>query len=297
MGVTVFMDDGYFSYLSIVNQCSGMPVVTDVSAEDYLRFAKSDLDAGTKHGLINAMGNAKRSLHLMIDTILQNYGLLAYGRRRSFPGKLRLMDDVGLIALNVFRKLNVGRNIMEHEYQSPDPELVQDFVDVCNLLLLAIERLGQDLPYRSIVGLRETGEHMYLVVEPMLGRLDFRPLLAPTVNVTEVFGSEVEYVSTIFREGDRVPDAKAVGDVVRSIELRPSNEAQWIPIVRLLVEIGNDRSDYRVTRVDDGWATVWSSISFPVEGAHGKALAELIGELNSKGIQAADKSGHSQKAD
>jgi hypothetical protein len=278
MALTTFMSDGPFSYLSFVGQSTGLPVETDVTAEDYLAFAKSDYGQGTKHGLINAMSNAKRSLHLMVDTILQNYGLLAHNRRLSFPGKLELMDDVDLIALNVFRKLNVERNAMEHEYRSPDSGRVQDFIDVCNLLLLAIERLGQELPYFSIVGLRDTGEHMYLVLEPMLGRLDFFSLNEPTINSAEVFGDKCDYVSTIFRKGERLPDAQAVGEIERSINLQLKDKDQWTPMLRQLVGLSNKRSAERRTKIHDDFATVWTSISFPMEGAQRKALADLLGD-------------------
>ncbi|WP_157184643.1 hypothetical protein [Nocardia niigatensis] len=278
MAVTIFLESGPFTYISIMNQCSGVPVTSAVTAEEYLRFAKSDLEMGTTHGLINAMGNAKRSLHLMIDTVLQSYGLLAQGKRRSFPDKLRLMDDVGLIALNVFRKLNVERNVMEHEYMVPDLDRVQDFVDVCHLLLLATERLGQDLPYRSIVGLRSTGEHMLLELEPMAGTVNFRPLLTPTVMETEAFDRDIEYVARIWRDEGPTPNAESIGDVVQSIALRPKDEAEWIPIVRSLVAVGNDLSRSRSSAIKDGMMTIQTAFTFPVASADGLSLADLIRE-------------------
>jgi hypothetical protein len=263
MAITAFSSDGPFSYTSIVRQSSGAPVITDISAEDYLTFAKGDLSAGTRQGAVNAMGNAKRSLHLMIDTLLQNFGLLAHNQRLSFPGKLALMDDVGLISLNVFRKLNVERNMMEHDYRSPDPERVQDFVDVCNLLLLAIERLGQDITYKLFVGVRDSGEHRYLVLEPTIGRLDFFALDSPLVSRTKVSGIDFEYVSTAARtdEGERV--VQSIGELAESIELRSNNKADWIPMLKTLVELSNSQSRGRATTVHDGTAfmTVSTTIS------------------------------------
>jgi hypothetical protein len=279
MSVTVFMDEGPFTYLTIVQQSSGMPVVTGVTAEDYLSFAKADITAGTKHGLINALGNAKRALHLMVDTLLQNYGLLMHNKRTPFPGKLQLMDNVGLIALNVFRRLNLERNVVEHEYSSPESERVQDFIDVCHLMLLAIERLGQDIPYRSVVGLREAGGHALLVLEPMLGQLEFHELVEPTIDITDAFGADIEYVHSIFRSGKREPNASAVGDVFRTVALGADNKDEWAPILEKLISIRNDMTSTRVTKVHGDVVTIWSSHSFPVDDVQKKRLAKFLGDI------------------
>jgi len=42
----------------------------DISAEEYLQFAKKDLKIGDKASLINALSNAKRCLHYQVDHLL-----------------------------------------------------------------------------------------------------------------------------------------------------------------------------------------------------------------------------------
>ncbi|WP_141659296.1 hypothetical protein [Mycobacterium europaeum] len=261
-----------------MRQLSGIPAITDVSAEEYLAYAKTDFSLGTRHGLINAMGNAKRCLHVMIDTLLQNYGLLVNNSRLPFPQKLALLDDVGLIGLNVFRKLNVERNIVEHEYRSAEPQKVEDFIDVCDLLLLAIERLGQDLPYQSIVGLRETGEHVLMELEPMLGRLDFAPLIEPKVLSTEAFGIPISYVSTLMRQGNREPEARSVGEVQHSIDLRRQTSPEWAPMIREIVSIGKRQSESRVTKIHNNVMTVQSSYSVQVTEELAMELYDFFGD-------------------
>ena len=101
-----FHSEGQLIYHSVLTMSSGVPVVTEVGAGEYLSFARSDFSQGSTHGLINALGNAKRALHLMIDTLLQNYGMLRHNKVVNFPEKLELLDQAGLIAFNVFRRLN-----------------------------------------------------------------------------------------------------------------------------------------------------------------------------------------------
>jgi len=42
---------------------------------DYLYFAKADLLTKDLRGAINALGNAKRAIHLLIDSFLELFGL------------------------------------------------------------------------------------------------------------------------------------------------------------------------------------------------------------------------------
>lgn len=270
MTTIVFSDEGPLSYFSPVSSVTGVPVVTDVTADEYLSFAKSDIAAGTAHGAINALGNAKRALHLMIDTLLQNYGLLVRNPV-NFPAKLELLDRVGLIALSVFKRLNIERNLTEHEYVAPPIERVQDFIDVCHLLQLALERLGQEIPYQVIAGLRETGEHVLLVLEPLLGQLDVYPLVDPEVHTQNVFGGSIDYVMTVFRGSNAacVPDTPS-----RSIELRARAADEWAPIIGALVNHQGRAS--RVSRIEHGLMTIWSSMTFPTAGFENTTLSDLF---------------------
>ena len=91
MTTTGFFTEGFFTYITPVRHASGLPVATVVSAEQYLQYARNDLTSADDRGLINGLGNEKRALHLLIDTILQNYGLLAQNRAANFPDKLSLV--------------------------------------------------------------------------------------------------------------------------------------------------------------------------------------------------------------
>jgi hypothetical protein len=96
-----------------------LPLSSEFSAEQYLEYAQKDFQAGQERGLVNALGNAKRALHLTIDTLPHDYGLLARNKRCDFGQKLRMLDACDLISLSIFRKLNVERNMMGTNTESP----------------------------------------------------------------------------------------------------------------------------------------------------------------------------------
>ena len=276
MGVTYFFDEGPLTYLSPVSEMSGLPVATQVTADDYLAYAKSDLGVHGDQGQINALGNAKRSLHLMIDTLLQNYGMLAKNSKARFPEKLALLDDVGLISLNVFRKLNVERNLAEHEYTVPSRDQVEDFVDVCHLLRLAMERLGESILWRAAAGLREGHEHVLLALEPAQGRLDIYELIKPRLHESRELGSPIEYVSTRLDQGERYPNATVGTDPMRSIALARSSRAEWVPLLATLVA-AQQHGGRRATVMHEGVVTLWTTKNFAAEEIAGTGLGQLLG--------------------
>jgi hypothetical protein len=55
-----------------------------------------------------------------------------------------MLQDLGVIAPRILSKLNQHRNELEHEYTCPDPETVEDFVDVVALFLEATRHRIED---------------------------------------------------------------------------------------------------------------------------------------------------------
>jgi hypothetical protein len=109
------IDDGPFTYFGPVGWRRTSTPDSQISAEQYLDFARRDFAAGDEQGLINAMGHSKRAFHLMVDTLLDAYGLLVRNKRCHFVQKLELLDKCELISLRILRRLNGERNAMEHE--------------------------------------------------------------------------------------------------------------------------------------------------------------------------------------
>lgn len=141
----------------------------DVTPEQYLRYAELDLEDRTDRGAINALGNAKRALHLIVDSLLQAYGLLARNQKAGFPQKLGLIDAAGLFSPSILSTLNLERNVMEHEYRAR----VEEMVDVGRLLLLATRRMGEQVPYECLAGWQADKALGVIQLDPGAGQLSF----------------------------------------------------------------------------------------------------------------------------
>jgi len=94
------------------------------------------LESGSEtRNIINAIGNAKRALHLQVETICVGYGYKS--KSKDFPPKLSFLKDLGIVAPKIIEKLNRIRNRIEHEYYCPNLDETNDFIDVVELFLYA----------------------------------------------------------------------------------------------------------------------------------------------------------------
>src|SRR5689334_2546877 len=92
-----FFLENYFPVEKPLDQLS---FDSEYSPFDYLEFAKEDLKAGSEvRNIINAIGNAKRALHLQVETICIGYGYKE--KRKDFPPKLIFLKDLGIVAPRV----------------------------------------------------------------------------------------------------------------------------------------------------------------------------------------------------
>lgn len=110
---------------------------------DYLQFAEDDLNDGhTQRHLINAVSNAKRALHMEVETLSTAYGVNESNKKFcSFPQRLAFLSRAGLFAKpRLLAKLNKLRNVVEHEYHVPTLEEAENFVDIVDLFINAMQR-------------------------------------------------------------------------------------------------------------------------------------------------------------
>ncbi|WP_321891563.1 DUF4145 domain-containing protein [Burkholderia cenocepacia] len=109
---------------------------------DYLSFAVSDFeDASRGNGdsvrhCINAISNAKRALHLQVESLCESFGFnLMRNRPRTFPARVEYLERSGVIGKRLLRKLNSVRNDVEHEYRFATLEEAELAVDVTELFI------------------------------------------------------------------------------------------------------------------------------------------------------------------
>ena len=110
----------------------------DITAKEFVSFANRDLDEDGKHGLVNALSNAKRAIDCQIDAVTSVLGIK---KQRSFPKKADNFVKLGLLAPRVIKRINQQRNYLEHEYKIPNAERVEDAVDTATLFVELTQRI------------------------------------------------------------------------------------------------------------------------------------------------------------
>jgi len=115
--------------------------VYEICAEDFLEFAKEDLEEQDLRSWVDALGNAKRAIECRIDTLLYNYCLQKKSEKEGwyFPKKIEVLRELGIVAPNILKKTNKKRNELEHQYVRPTKEDVDDAVGVAELFLSATD--------------------------------------------------------------------------------------------------------------------------------------------------------------
>ena len=111
------------------------------SSTTYLQFAEADFANGkdARHR-VNAISNAKRSLHMRLEDLCLGFGSVTLSGLRTFPPLLEYIRKCGVVAPAVLSQLNSLRNMVEHRYEIPTADEVIMFVGVASLFLSATDR-------------------------------------------------------------------------------------------------------------------------------------------------------------
>lgn len=123
----------------------------EITPNDFIQFAKSDLKEGTNKGLINALTNCKRAVDCATDKILQTFGIdLVNQKEKSFaneiiskftkprsdlPFKLKLIESLGFTTGKILSDIRTTRNKLEHFYKYPDIQEVEESIDVAKIFI------------------------------------------------------------------------------------------------------------------------------------------------------------------
>jgi len=204
----------------------------DISAEEYLQFAKKDLKIGDKASLINALSNAKRCLHYQVDHLLYRYNLNKFAERFRFPEKLGLLSELQIIQKTLLSIYNKERNKVEHEYVVPEKETVESAIDLCELLLLATERFIKNTPLRIRVKFKDDPRDLIILLKPGTN----------IIKLFEVFGTKLEkekngsfYRENIFdlNTGKLKSNIKVKRLKDEDIKITKENKCKWIKILKI----------------------------------------------------------------
>ncbi|MFQ6087956.1 MAG: hypothetical protein ACE5K0_03525 [Candidatus Methanofastidiosia archaeon] len=98
----------------------------DIMPEDFITFAEKDIQNENVRGLVNALSNAKRAIDSQVDKVLACFNIL---------------QEIGLVAPQIIRKVIRKRNYLEHEYKIPERDKVKDAIDIASLFIDSSERI------------------------------------------------------------------------------------------------------------------------------------------------------------
>lgn len=199
---------------------------------EYIVFARADVRRADQQGCINALSNAKRGVHLSVESLVQLYRLSRYARKAGFPGLLQLLQQLEVFPTRLMAVLNRRRNVMEHEYAAPTYEETTEFVEMAELFV--------DLCYRffraAVIGVYVGEESVCREyrIDPIAFALAVSEVSAPSSFETP--DGTIHY--NILKETPRV--------VIKQVPLDADNQTEWAPIVSLLAHCTNSGT-YRLS--------------------------------------------------
>ena len=118
----------------------------ELSTKDFLDFASDDLKGQLMRDTVNALGNIKRSIDCLFDSLLFVESFLEDAKRErwTFPEKMNFLGEIGIITPYILGKINSARNLLEHEFKKPSRKDVETAYDVANLLYYATIRFTKN---------------------------------------------------------------------------------------------------------------------------------------------------------
>jgi len=118
----------------------------NISAREFLSFAREDLEEISVRARVNALSNAKRAIECRADALLNLFNLKIFSLSHqtkmpwNLPHKLMLLKKLGIPAPNILKRwVSSKRNLLEHEYNIADQVEIQDTVEIAELYLEATD--------------------------------------------------------------------------------------------------------------------------------------------------------------
>lgn len=104
--------------------------------ERYLEYAKADFaEEKSLRCWVNAVSNAKRSLHYQVDALATAFGWEHMKGRNDFPRKLEFLGSCGVLSPTIIKRMNRLRNSVEHDYYEPTEDQALEYIEIVELYL------------------------------------------------------------------------------------------------------------------------------------------------------------------
>lgn len=168
---------GISGVIEILN-CNGNDVqfvripLFEISAKDFLIFAKSDFKDNNEKGLINALSNAKRAISNRMDEMIKLSCLQKISSKKNWniPTKMDKLSAIGIFVPRLLqRKITSMRNLLEHEYIiSKDSQEVEDIIEIAELFLASTEKYVE----LGLLGAIDLFGHTYVIFNIMSEQIE-----------------------------------------------------------------------------------------------------------------------------
>ncbi|MGD0794658.1 MAG: hypothetical protein ABR958_03570 [Dehalococcoidales bacterium] len=131
----------------------------DITPDDFLKFAKQDLQNKDERGIINAITNAKRAIDCQVDTLLSCIGykpntdlpqnVKDYIKKQSSSSnetvniteRIKLVSCLEAAPSKLISKIRGIRNLLEHEYSLPTIEQAYEAIELATLFIGTINNV------------------------------------------------------------------------------------------------------------------------------------------------------------
>lgn len=209
------------------NQYACLAVLNPEGPEplEYLEYAKLDVSHGDLRGAINALGHAKRAVHLTVESFLKILGLKTYTKAK-FPEKLEILQALNAFPTRMIGILNRERNLVEHEYVNIGIEEAANFVDIAEMFLLLAYPYLKRTVVGAYVGLEGDERCLEWSLDLEKGEINIYQVASTQFIESPLLG-KVHYNMPCLDE-----DARMLTNVV---SITKSNTEEWLPYLDLFV--------------------------------------------------------------
>lgn len=237
-----------------------------INPDMYLDFCLEDNEEQGIRAITNAFSNCKKAIHLRVDLILNQYGLLIPNIKCDFPTKLQILDDVALLPTTLLKNINSERNFLEHEYKLPDQERVNEAIDVAKLLYMASDGILSSTPIESIIGFDTAPYHRLMRLEPEKGKLEFYEINVLKDEAIKCYEEKnIEYLAEKLRfiNGKITPFYQISDEPAYSIILNYANKTKWLFFINQLISVQRKDGNNIKGEISDGFIS--SVVRIPID--------------------------------
>ncbi|MCF5142821.1 hypothetical protein GIW41_28115 [Pseudomonas sp. PA-6-1D] len=117
------------------------------SPVEFLCLAEDDFERGGLSALVNATTNAKRAIVCQLDQLLISFGYPSL--KWNVPKKIEKLRALGLLAPSLLRKVVNMRNLLEHEYETPEFKIIEEALDIASLFVMSASAMF--IPFEDVL--------------------------------------------------------------------------------------------------------------------------------------------------